>query len=62
MITINQIYLLLSIIAAAVYGGAWCFNHVNAWLGIAIPFLTFGGLITYFLTKFEKKEPTNEED
>jgi len=32
--------LIIIFVLAAFYGGFWLFNHVNAWIGIAIIFLT----------------------
>lgn len=55
----NEGLLLFAIVFfVAAYGGCWCFNHINPWIGIAIILAVFygGGRVVYnYINKSNKK-------
>lgn len=61
---IHKIGFSIILIIAAIYGSAYLFNHVNPWLGIAVPAIVFVLILGTFanpILKRYKKEKNDEK-
>jgi hypothetical protein len=48
-----KIYYTITLIAIAIFGDIWLFNHVSAWLAILIPIL----ITPLIINKIKKQKP-----
>lgn len=53
--TMERYCIIILLALAATYGGLWLFNHVNAWIGIAVISGTAYAVIKIFLLTLKNK-------
>jgi len=59
-IQMKYIYYCL-VVLVLVFACQWCFNHINAWLGIGLS-VVIALVIIHFINHLIKKNITNEKD
>jgi RsiW-degrading membrane proteinase PrsW (M82 family) len=55
-VMINKIFLTFIVVALWIFASVWCFNHINAWIGIGLFILG-----TYISVKQLNKTSKNKE-